>query len=188
MPFGITHTRRINFHLGGDVTAPFIHPASDDEILQVRHRLADPNGVIEMEDGDNISMLPVRSIIYVEVERRANTSSASVELYQDADGGLYLRDPDEDLAYGFVDTPAACEFRGDAEALITGDWDLTDTMDQPRPIDGLTLIATYKHSIRAVMPVWRSNDGPDAPREPIAGAEGQRYIGKQALAAFDRLA
>ncbi|XTZ13837.1 hypothetical protein ACQSSU_20285 [Micromonospora echinospora] len=179
MPFGIVRHFRLTFTLPGEQSLT-ISPAPLDQVNDIKDKLADPNAVIAWSHAGTEYNLPVRSILFTQTTSYADTSNATVELYQDASGHLYLRDPEQLVAH-LVPAPQddrPGEFAADAYSLIDGDWSLND-IDQTRNVclDGLTLIATYQSRHDTVEPVWTASDD----KQPAAGAWGQAYIGKKYL-------
>ncbi|XTZ13836.1 hypothetical protein ACQSSU_20280 [Micromonospora echinospora] len=176
MPFGIQPTRRLTLHLRGDAPV-VVERASDNLIATVQRALGDDNAVITLNPTPTRRiLLPVRSIIKVEDDQEPDTSNATVELYQDPAGELYLRDPDEILARAYpnaYDRPGM--FAADARALIHGQHAWNDD-HRPRHLTNLTLIATYRMSGERVAIEWRPDTSDPEPR---AATLGRRYIGEE---------
>lgn len=171
MPFGITYDNRITFYLFGDTTALTLHPASEEQISQVKVDLTDRNAVIEMASNGCIRLLPVRAVAHAEVDQVRTARQAKVELYEDAAGKLYLRDPEETVAWP-IENPKPGRFQKMEQELIEGEWEM-EILDGRRGLEGLTLIATYKYGIAQVEPVFVSGED----RVPVAGELGRAFVG-----------
>ncbi|MBC9000544.1 hypothetical protein [Micromonospora aurantiaca (nom. illeg.)] len=177
MPFGITYDNRITFFLRDvDGAVLRVHPATQAQVIEARSKVGDPTAVIETTTGGMTRMLPMRSVLYTEIDQVSNLDKATVELYQDAAGCLYLRDPEEPTAR-YIGEPAPNQFIPDARALIEGDWEFDVESNPHRGLDGLTLIATYRKGIHFADVVFTPGDDPT----PVAGEMGAKYIGKQWL-------
>lgn len=177
MPFGIIQQSTLTLYLRG-VEDPVTVNTTTEYADRIGKQLKDPNGVLESTYRGHLLQFPVRSIIYVEHGTEVLDQDAKVELWQDADDTLFLRDPESYRAWTIAVDDRAGRFAADANALVAGDWVLEEPRNRPRQLVGLTRIATYRRRGGVI-----DIDCRPGTREPFAGELGRTYVGLDVFAA-----
>jgi len=179
----------------------FFFDAADTTQDRELAKLSNGYAVLEFTVAGARRLFPARNVVRVDVDAMEDGNGA-VELWENQGREdhepvrLYLRDPDEQLAWLIwrSDGPPVSEgdletFAGHAYGLLEGDWTLDDGVD-PEPWSlqveghGLVHVATYSSSHRGGIRLqWRG------PATPVASEAAYDYIDrrivKKAIAEYD---
>lgn len=128
----------------------------------------------ETHQYDNAHVVAVVSGSYVD------TSRASVELWQERNGDLYIVDPSRRMSGAWrISAPTPGQFSAHAAALIEGQSKLTD-FTLTTEVERLTRVAVYHHADGGSITIDIRGAGADA--ATVGGESARQYIGTDVVA------